>query len=662
MADNNEIEIKITLDDGSIVKGLANIKKGTNQVTKEAEGLADQFDQAFEGSNISGFINKVKTLNPVLLGAAAAAGTVFASFQSALAGEEILRIGKQFDLLADQAGLAGDEISQGLIAAADGLADTEDVLKSASTAIVALGDNANRLPEVFELARRSALIFGGDAVERFEQLNTAIANGSARQLKALGLVIDTEKVYKDFAATLGITSEQLNINQKQFALLNATLEKGKDAFSGVDVESNNLGNAYQRLKISVGEVLDTIAVANRNAFGDAFTSLLTSAGTAIDNFNLKLKNVSGIEITVDEKIKLLNEQLAENTRLAGGFINPGLAENLRAENNLIRDQIALLKDQRDAAEEANFMKALKSTPTGESGTELTPEQIAAQRSKQLADELAFNQQLLSIRSQVTAQRLQSAQLINDEETRLAELAKVRNEQLLNENLQNSINEQTIEKQFAEQKIINENQKNILLEEEEKRHKAAMKIIEDQAAADDLKRQETLSKQLTAIRDAGLKNVFKATAMALAEGKNAFEVFGKGILSLMGNILMETGASLILIGLGMEAIRASILGLTGGPAIFAGVALLGLGALLSKLGGGGSSASASTSSSGSSGTSGSTDFNTTPEAAAAVEEKTTKVNIDVQGTVLNPIQVGQQIAQILNETFDATGTKVMTGVA
>jgi hypothetical protein len=140
-------------------------------------------------------------------------------------------------------------------------------------------------------------------------------------------------------------------------------------------------------------------------------------------------------------------------------------------------------------------------------------------------------------------------------------------------------------------------------------------------------------------------------------ENKFKVFGNGILALMGNILIEIGSSLILIGIGVEAIRDSILALTGGPAIAAGLALIVLGGLLSSLSSGGSKAPSS-SGTVSSGAAGGTDTSSVGgDLNEDIQEKQTNVKIEVGGTVLDPVSVGLQIAVILNDTFNSTGTKV-----
>jgi hypothetical protein len=142
------------------------------------------------------------------------------------------------------------------------------------------------------------------------------------------------------------------------------------------------------------------------------------------------------------------------------------------------------------------------------------------------------------------------------------------------------------------------------------------------------------------------------------GGNALEGFFGGFLAFIGNWAIQTGTTLIGVGLGIEALKTSIVGLTGGPAIAAGIALVALGTLLSGLSSGGSTAQAA---GGGVASDVGTDSGQIAVASEAeeVEERETKVAINVEGTVLDPVGVGNAIADILNETFEAGGTRVVT---
>lgn len=147
--------------------------------------------------------------------------------------------------------------------------------------------------------------------------------------------------------------------------------------------------------------------------------------------------------------------------------------------------------------------------------------------------------------------------------------------------------------------------------------------------------------------------FAAFGKSLAQGENALEAFGKAFISSIGQAAISEGTALILRGIGYS-FDPFLAGFAPGM-IAAGAALATFGGALTAVGGGGVSSSAGSGGGGGSLTNPTVDNNEAP----AIQEKTTQVKIDVQGTVLSPIEVGKQIAEILNDTFSATGTKVVT---
>lgn len=155
---------------------------------------------------------------------------------------------------------------------------------------------------------------------------------------------------------------------------------------------------------------------------------------------------------------------------------------------------------------------------------------------------------------------------------------------------------------------------------------------------------------------GIGNAFAKVGEAFAKGENALKAFLSAFVGAIGQMAIQSGTRFILEGLafltvpGFQGVGTSM--------IAAGAALATFGGALSALSGGGGGGGASTG--GSSVDTGSASQDFIDEGAVAdIPEKTTQVAINVEGTVLNPIDVGNQIAQILNDAFSAGGTRVVT---
>jgi hypothetical protein len=175
-------------------------------------------------------------------------------------------------------------------------------------------------------------------------------------------------------------------------------------------------------------------------------------------------------------------------------------------------------------------------------------------------------------------------------------------------------------------------------------------------------KEQLTKDFVAVGQAakqGLGNAvgsgFAAFGKALVTGENALAAFAKAMIGAIGQAAIAEGTAMILRGIGYS-FDPLLAGFAPGL-IGAGSALAAFGGVLSAVGGGGSSPAGG--GGGAGGSVGELPASTAESGAPAIEEKSTNVKIDVGGTVLDPVGVGRQIAQILSDTFEATGTKVVT---
>ena len=304
------------------------------------------------------------------------------------AGEEIKAIGTRFEIIASQAGLIPENIAAGIEQAVKGTVDMEDALKAATNAIVTLNVGSERIPQLFELAKKSAALFGGEVTDRFEQLTMAVASGSTRLLRSIGLVIDADQVYKNYAATLGTTADKLTQNERQQAILNAVLETGAQRFKNINDSITPVSENLKRQGVAVKELGDTFATFFNDAFGAVINQKIQSFTRSLEVLNIQLGEfLLGKAPTAAENIKLLNAQLndlATARDMAAVRGDVGRLEQIEAESQAIRDQII-------AQQSLMFQEQTKQAMQG-NGIQITKDAAAANRdlaesTKTLADEL-----------------------------------------------------------------------------------------------------------------------------------------------------------------------------------------------------------------------------------------------------------------------------------
>lgn len=290
MAENNngELQLKITLDDGSIVQGFLNIeKKAKDTGAKVEQGFNKGFDAVKDGLDqvapqATALGSRIATALSSPLGLVTASivalGAAFKSaFDLTLEGEKLNKLDKQFNSLASSFGVAGDALKSKFIDSLGGLTDDSDAIQSLNKAFVTLGDKVTQLPQIMELARKATNLFGGDVTDNFEKINQAIATGATRQLRGLGLVIDADKAYEKYAKTLGISKEVLSEAGKQQAIINAIIEKSGKTYANVALEVGGFSSALQRLK-----------VVAQNSFEEIQKSTASSLGPALERITNKL--------------------------------------------------------------------------------------------------------------------------------------------------------------------------------------------------------------------------------------------------------------------------------------------------------------------------------------------------------------------------------------
>lgn len=197
-------------------------------------------------------------------------------------GEKVKKVNASFEALARSAGLSADAIKEGLVGSAKGLIDDTDLIMAANKGIVTLGQNASKMPEIMDLARKATSIFGGSVVDNFEAMNQSIASGNTRALKHLGIIIDSEQAMNKYAESMGTTASRLNETGRAHAILNAVLEQGNEKFSSIKAQTDSVSASNQRLKVAYSQLYEAVAVATEKAFG-------ASTAQNISNWTEKVK-------------------------------------------------------------------------------------------------------------------------------------------------------------------------------------------------------------------------------------------------------------------------------------------------------------------------------------------------------------------------------------
>lgn len=698
----------------SLDQAIAKIT-GSDAIKKSAKESAAVFEEAFskgllkDGSE-SIFDNLIPQGGLAIRGLADLAGGFFLLQQAAsvagsaintalnfvIQGEREIKLDRRFKALAQQAGVAADVIKNDLKTATAGLIDETRLLEIGSEAFIKLGANAKALPQILELARKTYVAFGGDIVENADKITQAIFTGQTRQLRGLGLLVDTEKVYKEYARTLGTVPALLSEQQKQQALLNAVLEKGQTQFKNIKVESDGAESSFKKLKTATTELLDALSIKTAQQSSGFFAGLSNLATSAINSFTQAI-NKSPID-KAKERISELQDRLklaqatldaSQNSYSAYGRGSEAFFNRQKRNIEALKNEIAKYQAQVTTATQQQqklqeeTKKAAEAAGTG-GGVDTTSDEFLRRKQElvmkiqelngqlrqsevQLAqDELTRKQNSANLDALYYQQKLQAAEMYNQQKATLEkfyadngindELLRQQGREVLEQAHLNRMLQLQMNYEAQKKTIFDESNTQALTVGES--FKSVMEGIDEQAketSVNAAKNFKNLGRSMLTSVGQASANAFAAFGQAVAEGGNALEAFGKSLLNSLGQMAIQMGSMFIL-----QGIAYTYAGIANGPPLIAaGAALAVIGGVLAASGGAGPrdvSGGGGTAGVGIGSVADNDNGINDPIPFEDTEAQTpqTAVSVTINGNVLDRRETGLEIAKILEEQFADQG--------
>lgn len=641
-----------------------------NSASKKLFQIQGQIDELGKADSLKGLAEKLGGMVGTLGLVAGAFMALKTTINLALDGEAIEKYNNQFDILSKNAGIAGDVMKEKLIGAAGGLADDTDIIKAANEALVKLGSNAEKLPQVMELARKVTSVYGGDLTENFQNIANGIANGNARMLKQYGLVIDNEKALTSYAKSIGTTVDSLSEAGRQQALMNAALEKGEKAFDGIKSGSDSTATAYTKMKVAFNDLYDTMAtlVSKSGIVKDSFNFISIAASDLSKALKIDVKDGSS---AAEQKLSDLNRQLEEmqkNLDMAKSGQSQGWISAIFGGPDiaLIEKRIESLK-QRVIETTQERDRLLSEEAKKESPDDIKPKQNLVDQEAKLRQESEFQKSL---------QQMKKASLDLEEKNAISieEADALHAQRRLQIQADYEAQKQMLEAQVAAGKLTPEQANQLEIELYTQRTQRLIQIDDelDRKRMESLERYAERNKEVSRGFGAGwqveTQKAIKANANFAAMGQKvfgvlttrlgqAFKAMGDGskdaseamkgfVFSALGDIATMKGEVMLAEGVG-----------TMNPLLIGqGGALIALGSMISSMAGGGAS-SAGGGGGGGGGMSGAGggssaltgDYENKPE----VKEPKKAVNVNIHGSIYETEQTKTRLMEMIREVSDAT---------
>ena len=406
---------------GSIFSGLIDVVKGV------VGGIISAFKLLPDAVGL--IFNKVTAI------AIGAFGFVVVKLGEAAAKSEAM--GTALERLAKRTGSSSAEIIAAIKRGSGETISKLDAMRVANEALIAKLDLT---PEKFErLAAVADLLadaVGGDTAEAFASLIQAIKGGNDKLLEGVGINIEAEAVFADYAKTLKKSVTDLTEAEKSQALLNAVLIEGDRLMKEAEGSADLLGDAYDRINVLLADGFTEAADAVRGGLLTVSTALepilISTKGwieanrelitSKVGEFAEKLADaISRFANRLPEIIDLVGNVLAKAFEIAGkaGEISWNVITNViggaMREFDIFRDALLGLLEGKDFSIEGSVL--LQTFRVIKTQAKLAALEIASAFNKQ------FGEMSLGIATKVTEIGLQLNKL-QDNFSKVERFAKV----------------------------------------------------------------------------------------------------------------------------------------------------------------------------------------------------------------------------------------------
>jgi len=664
---DNTTKIILDLDNKKFLTGMKqaqNAQKETGDTGKRAFG---------------GITDKLKSMAVAAAAAWLSIKTIQETIEGMKAGEKLESLNQQFDLLAERSGIAGDKMKAALKDASDGLVSTDALLATANKSMVTFGASAARMPELMRLARNASVVAGTDTETAFTRLADAIQQGSSDTLKQFGLIVDTNKAYKDYADSIGVATTELSKQAQATAILNASLDAGKTAYDGVDLSITETTDSLLRAKKALEDFKAVAGIVINNKVGHWFREVADGISLLADKkISKEMLKQAAAAGDLGAQIKLLRLEMSDlddrNKDLAKSPLGAGSIKRNKQEIHQIQMSIDLLARKKAAQDKIrNAEEADEKNKAARRAAELAG---AVDLEKKRKNDFMISAQLLALRKGTNQAILENSLSTLKFEEELAnrkwlleqEMA-VRIEQLENDaafSAKNRAGEKAIAianiRETYEQQITalvdSENEKrNALLDRQVKHQKNAWDAFfagmskQSKQSTNELIRYSELGTMAAASLSGGLVTAFESAGQA---GWVFGEQMKKAVLGTLADIAAKEGAYHLIKGLWPPnpvelAVGAGLLALSG---VIRSAASSGVGS-----GGGGAVTPAPALDTGSN-----VAFSPGPEISSEVEQEELKrkyVTIHIEGNYFDTAETRSALVELIREEADATDFKIQS---
>ncbi len=172
-------------------------------------------------------------------------------------GAQLTRVEDSFRAVATQAGYSADQIIGSLERASKGTLDASDIMARAGR-LMQEGIAPEKMTTLMSLLQRQAPVVGDTMKEAWDKVAESLSMGTTRALRHYVGIIDLDREYQKFAASIGTTKDRLTEQAKQIVLVDVITNRLKESTKGLTGETNKYALEMEKDKVIIKDSWDTI--------------------------------------------------------------------------------------------------------------------------------------------------------------------------------------------------------------------------------------------------------------------------------------------------------------------------------------------------------------------------------------------------------------------
>jgi len=341
----------------NIIELLLTAKNNASPALKQIQADLQSVDKSVN------MLNKIATLDLGLGGMQAALSTIQQIGQvigeTSQAGAQFDRLQGSFNNLASSMGTSGNAILNAVESVTQGTLSQATIMQQANNAmLLGVADSADEFETLAKIAVDRGRAMGISMEYAFESIVKGVGRLSPLILDNLGIVLDADKTYGEFAATLGKTADALTDAEKRAALIARLKEEVSDFDSSQVMDA---AGAWERLGASMEN-----ATASAGGWINANTPIIetlkgisdmldVASGKMSDNSNTQAKGLATEIAGAKEILEGYRKELEDMTSTKANRDWNNMFGNIDAQKAQIQGQIALIQTLEDKL--ANLNKA-----------------------------------------------------------------------------------------------------------------------------------------------------------------------------------------------------------------------------------------------------------------------------------------------------------------